>query len=86
LTKKYFNFTGHLGGSVVKESAFGSGHDPRFLGSSPALGSLLSGEPASPSPPPLPHALSVSLSNKNLFKKGIARGKVLIVTLEISVT
>ncbi|XP_059247822.1 uncharacterized protein LOC132012179 isoform X5 [Mustela nigripes] len=31
----------------VKASAFGSGHDPRVLGSSPALGSLLSRESAS---------------------------------------
>ena len=31
----------------VKASAFGSGHDPEVLGSSPELGSLLSGEPAS---------------------------------------
>ena len=33
----------------VKASAFGSGYDPRVLGSSPASGSLLSQEPASPS-------------------------------------
>ena len=33
----------------VKASAFSSGHDPRVLGSSPVLGSLLSREPASPS-------------------------------------
>ena len=31
----------------VKASAFGSGHDPRVLGSSPTSGSLLSREPAS---------------------------------------
>ena len=30
----------------VKASAFSSGHDPRVLGSSPALGSLLRREPA----------------------------------------
>ena len=30
----------------VKASAFGSGHDPGVLGSSPASGSLLRGEPA----------------------------------------
>ena len=36
----------------VKASAFSSGHDPRVLGSSPQLGSLLSGEAASPPPPP----------------------------------
>ena len=41
-------------------------HDPRVLGSSPILGSLLSGEPASPSPSATPPAcaLSLSLSNK----------------------
>ena len=33
----------------VKASAFSSGHDLRVLGSSPASGSLLSREPASPS-------------------------------------
>ena len=33
----------------VKGSAFGSGHGHRVLGSSPASGSLLSREPASPS-------------------------------------
>ena len=32
----------------VKASAFSSGHDPRVLGSSPAPGSLLGGEPALP--------------------------------------
>ena len=31
----------------VKVAAFGSGHDPGILGSSPASGSLLSWEPAS---------------------------------------
>jgi len=36
---------GHLG----EASAFGSGPNPRVLGSSPASGSLLGGEPASPS-------------------------------------
>ena len=41
--------SGHLGGSVSEASAFGSGHDLRVLESSPAWGSLLSGEPASPS-------------------------------------
>ena len=41
---------GHLHGSVCEASAFGSGHDPRVLGSSPTSGSLLSGGPASPSP------------------------------------
>ena len=40
----------------VKASAFGSGHDPGILGSSPASGSLLSIEPAS-----LPLSLPASL-------------------------
>ena len=40
----------------VKASAFGSGHDPRVLGSSPASGSLRSGEPA-PSSLSLPASL-----------------------------
>ena len=56
---------GHLGGSVGGASAFSSGYDPGVLGSSPVWGSLLSGEPASPSlpaPPLLVH--SPSLSNK----------------------
>ena len=44
-------------------SAFGSGHDPWILGSSPTLGPLLSGEPASPSPP-----FPLSQINK-IFKK-----------------
>nr|XP_035925429.1 RNA 3'-terminal phosphate cyclase isoform X4 [Halichoerus grypus]XP_035925430.1 RNA 3'-terminal phosphate cyclase isoform X4 [Halichoerus grypus] len=57
-------------GSWVAQSlsAFGSGHDPRVLGSSPASGSLLHGKPASPSPTPsacVPSlALSLFLSNK----------------------
>ena len=47
-------------------SAFGSGHDPRDLGSSPASGSPLSGKPAfpSPTPPACVPSLAVSLSNK----------------------
>ena len=49
-----------------------SGHDPRVLGWSlaSALGSLFSGEPASPSsatPPCLSLPLSLSLSNKIFF-------------------
>ena len=38
---------GRLGGSVAEASAFHSGHDLRVLGSTPLLGSLLKGEPAS---------------------------------------
>ena len=61
---------GLLGGSVRWVSAFGSGHDPKVLGSRPVSGSLLSGEPTSPSPSlclllSLPVcSLSRSLSNK----------------------
>ena len=57
-----------MGGSVGEVSAFGSGHDPGVLGSSPASGSLLDEELAflSPSPsepsPPLMLSLSLSLS------------------------
>jgi len=40
------NLVGRLGGSVGQAAAPGSGHDPRVLGSSPASGSLLSGEPS----------------------------------------
>ena len=61
------NFTteGRLPGSVGSASAFGSGHDPRVLGSSPKLGSLLNGEFASPSAPPSAHRVSLSLSQIN---------------------
>ena len=52
----------------VGASAFGSGHDPRVLESSPTSGSPLRGEPASSSlslPASLPTCdLSLSLSNK----------------------
>ena len=52
-----------------------SGHDLRVLGSSPKSGSLLSGEPASPSPSAAPPAcaLSLSLPNKEIkyFKNPI---------------
>ena len=58
---------------IKQADAFGSGHDPRVLGSSPASGSLLSGKPASPSPLPLPacacvlvRALSLPLSLKSI--------------------
>ena len=40
---------GHLGCSACWASAFSSGHDPRILGLSPTLGSLLGWESASPS-------------------------------------
>uniref|UniRef100_A0A8C7C5C5 Uncharacterized protein n=1 Tax=Neovison vison TaxID=452646 RepID=A0A8C7C5C5_NEOVI len=55
--------------SMIGQFGVGSGYDPRVLGSSPTLGSLLSGKPASPSPSaaPLfvfPLSLCLSLSNK----------------------
>ena len=53
-----------LGGSVGYMTAFSSGHDPRGLGSSPALGSLLIEESASPFLSPSACACSVSLSNR----------------------
>ena len=56
----------HLGGSVSYISAFSSGHDPRVLGLSPILGSLLSEESVSPSPYVSTRILLVSLSNKSL--------------------
>ena len=53
----------------VKAAAFGSGHDPRVLGWSPALGSLLSWVPdslsLSASPPAC--ALSLSFSNEQII-------------------
>ena len=49
--------------------AFGSSHDPRVLGSSPALGSLLSGESASPSAPcPALVLYTLSLSPSQIDK------------------
>ena len=49
-----------------KASAFGSGCDPRVLGSSPASGSLLCWEPASSSPTPPPvFPLSLALCQIN---------------------
>lgn len=53
-------------GWLSQGSALGTGHDPSILGSSPALGSLLSEESASsfPSAPPPP-----PFSNKILKKK-----------------
>ena len=53
----------------VKVSAFGSGHDPRVLGSSPTLGSLLSREPASSSLSACLSAYLWSLSVKQINKK-----------------
>ena len=49
LVIRIFINSGHLGGSVGWVFAFSSSHDA-VLGSSPTLGSLLSGGPASPSP------------------------------------
>ena len=62
---------GRLGGSVGEVSAFGSGHDPGVVGSSPVSGSLLSGESASPSPsaPPLLVLFLVCQINKQNIKK-----------------
>ena len=54
-------FMGHLGGSVSQTSAFGLGHDPRVLRSSPVLGSLLNGKSTSPSPSAAPPACDLSL-------------------------
>ena len=48
----------------VKASAFGSGHDPSVLGSSPTSGSLLSGDPASPSLTASLPTCDLCLSNK----------------------
>lgn len=50
---------GRLDGSV---SAFGSGRDPRVLGSSSQLGSLLCGKPAPPSPTSHAYVLSLAVS------------------------
>ena len=47
------------GGSASYASAFRSGHNIRVLGSSPASGSLVIGESASPSRSALPSALSL---------------------------
>ena len=61
----------------VKASALGSGHDPRVLESSPALGSLFSGEPAALSlslPASLPTS-NLHLSNKILKNNNKKRGR-----------
>jgi len=64
-------------------SAFGSGHVPRVLGSSPASGSLLGGKPASPSPTPpacVPSLLYAgekqesSVARKDKGRKSVTRG------------
>ena len=55
--------TGRLDGlQVVSRLDFGSDHDLKSLGSNPALGSVLSGEPACPSAPPPTHVGAVSFS------------------------
>ena len=56
----------------VKASAFGSGHDLRVLGSSPAWGSLLSREPAS-----LPLSLTASLPTCDLSLYQISKYKII---------
>ena len=60
---------GRLSGSIGWASAFSSGHDPRVLRKSPALGSLLHRGPVSPSPAPPACALSLCQINKILKKK-----------------
>ena len=59
---------GRLGGPVGWATAFGSGHDPGVPGSSPASGSLLGGESASPSAPPPSHVLALSHSLSQIKK------------------
>ena len=56
---KISSFGWYLDGSVGWASAFGSGCDHAVLGLNPTSGSLLSGEPASPSPPVWAPSLSV---------------------------
>ena len=73
LKKKKMTDMGCLGGSDSKASAFGSGHDPWVLRLSPASGSPLSRESASPSPSPsAPHpdlcTLSLSLHLSQIIK------------------
>ena len=55
----------YLAGSVSLVSAFSSGHDPRVLGSSHTSGSLLGGEPASPSESACPSPCLCSLCQIN---------------------
>ena len=63
-------------------SAFGLGHNPRVLGLSPALGSLLSGESAFPSALPLAPAfflsLALSLSQINKISLNKTKNKYLL--------
>ena len=66
---------GHLGGSVSEVSAFGSGHDLRVPGSSPASGSLLSGESASLWPP-APFLLILILSLSNTYIKYFLKNEI----------
>lgn len=56
---------------LLKASALGLGQDPRVLGLSPTVGSLLSASLSlSPSAPPhLPPSHALSLSNNKTFKK-----------------
>ena len=61
---KYFMGARTCVAQLVKCLAFSSGHDPRVLGLSPTLGSLLSGESGFSFPSASPHhscALSLSL-------------------------
>ena len=70
---------GCLGGSVSWAFAFGSGHGPSVLGSSPALGSLRGGKPPSPSPSACCtlclYSLLLHLLNKYLLKKLTLKNK-----------
>ena len=64
----FFNMPGRLRASVGQASACSSGYNPRVLGSSPTLDSLVSEEFASPSAPPLGSCL-FSLSKINEILK-----------------
>ena len=72
LSSYFLDFQKNRGTWVA--SAFSSDHDPQVLGSSHALGSLLSGESVSPSPsafPLLVHSLSLSNKKKSRFSKNV---------------